>query len=116
IGMPECRITLSQAVTYLALAPKSNAAYTAIDEALTDVREGRTIPVPMHLRDSHSSPVNPAEQNGAQPRAEACTAGGVLRVQPPRPWGRHGAGLPGCRASVLPPRGCRTGEGSRRAA
>ena len=67
IGMPECRITLSQAVTYLALAPKSNAAYTAIDEALTDVREGRTIPVPMHLRDSHSSPVNPAEQNGAQP-------------------------------------------------
>jgi putative ATPase len=67
IGMPECRITLSQAATYLALAPKSNAAYTAIDEALADVREGRTIAVPMHLRDSHSSPVNPAAANGPRP-------------------------------------------------
>ncbi len=67
IGMPECRITLSQAAIYLALAPKSNASYLAIDEALADVREGRTIPVPMHLRDSHSSPVNPATANGAQP-------------------------------------------------
>ena len=58
IGMPECRITLSQAAIYLAMAPKSNASYLAIDEALTDVREGRTIPVPLYLRDSHSSPVN----------------------------------------------------------
>jgi putative ATPase len=59
IGMPEARITLAQAATYLALAPKSNAAYTAIDEALADVREGRTIPVPTHLRDPHSSPPAP---------------------------------------------------------
>ena len=65
IGMPECRLTLSQAAIYLALAPKSNASYLAIDEALTDVREGRTVPVPMFLRDSNSSPVNRA--NGAQP-------------------------------------------------
>lgn len=53
IGMPEARITLSQCATYLALAPKSNAAYRAIDAALADVREGRTIPVPIFLRDPH---------------------------------------------------------------
>ena len=53
IGMPECRIPLAQAVTYLALAPKSNAAYLAIDAALDDVRTQRTLPVPVHLRDRH---------------------------------------------------------------
>ena len=53
VGMPECRIILSQCATYLALAPKSNAAYLAIDEAMNDVREGRTVPVPVFLRDSH---------------------------------------------------------------
>lgn len=58
LGMPECRITLAQTATYLALAPKSNASYVGIEEALEDVRTGRTIPVPMHLRDPHSSPVN----------------------------------------------------------
>jgi putative ATPase len=65
IGMPECRITLSQCAIYLALAPKSNASYVAIDEALSDVREGRTLPVPIYLRDSHSSPVN--REGGRQP-------------------------------------------------
>jgi putative ATPase len=53
IGMPECRIILAQAVTYLALAPKSNAAYMAIDAAMDDVRNNRLLPVPMHLRDRH---------------------------------------------------------------
>ncbi|MFC1467448.1 replication-associated recombination protein A [Verrucomicrobiota bacterium] len=53
IGMPEARITLSQATTYLASAPKSNAAYLAINEALSDIRKGRVQPVPKHLRDSH---------------------------------------------------------------
>jgi putative ATPase len=53
IGLPECQLTLSQAVIYLALAPKSNSATTAIGLARQDVREGRTIPVPVHLRDSH---------------------------------------------------------------
>lgn len=53
IGMPECRIILSQAVTYLALAEKSNAAYKAIDAALDDVRNSRLLPVPIHLRDRH---------------------------------------------------------------
>ena len=51
--MPECRIPLVQAVTYVALAPKSNATITAIDAALADIREHSVLPVPMHLRDSH---------------------------------------------------------------
>jgi len=53
IGFPEARITLGQAVVALALAPKSNAAYLAIDAALADVRAGLAGPVPPHLRDSH---------------------------------------------------------------
>ena len=53
IGMPECRIILAQAVTYLALAEKSNAAYKAIDAAMDDVQNARLLPVPIHLRDSH---------------------------------------------------------------
>jgi putative ATPase len=51
IGPPEARITLAQATTYLATAPKSNASYLAIDAALADVKEGRTLPVPKPLRD-----------------------------------------------------------------
>ncbi len=50
IGMPEARITLAQATTYLATAPKSNAAYRAIDEAMADVAGGRTLAVPDALR------------------------------------------------------------------
>ncbi|MBV9023850.1 MAG: replication-associated recombination protein A [Streptomycetaceae bacterium] len=53
IGFPEARIALSQATIALALAPKSNAAYLAIDAALADVRKGLAGPVPTHLRDSH---------------------------------------------------------------
>lgn len=51
IGMPECRINLAQATTWLACAPKSNASYTAIDAALDDVRKKAVLPVPVHLRD-----------------------------------------------------------------
>lgn len=53
VGLPECQLTLAQAVTYLACAPKSNAATVAIGEATRDVREGRLLPVPRHLQDSH---------------------------------------------------------------
>nr|BFD90042.1 replication-associated recombination protein A [Kitasatospora sp. Xyl93] len=53
IGFPEARIILSQAAIALALAPKSNAAYLAIDAALADVRQGLAGAVPAHLRDSH---------------------------------------------------------------
>ncbi|MFA4966369.1 MAG: replication-associated recombination protein A [Thermoleophilia bacterium] len=52
VGLPECRINLSQAATYLALAPKSNAAYKAIDAALDDVRREGNQPPPPHLRDA----------------------------------------------------------------
>lgn len=53
IGMPEARIILSQAVTYCATAPKSNAAISAIDAAMEDIKTGRVQPVPLHLRDAH---------------------------------------------------------------
>jgi putative ATPase len=53
VGMPECQLTLAQAVIYMAMAPKSNASTLAIGAAMKDVREGRTIPVPKHLRDGH---------------------------------------------------------------
>lgn len=51
IGLPEGRIALAQATTYLAMAPKSNAAYAAINAAIDDVRNQRAIPVPRHLQD-----------------------------------------------------------------
>ena len=53
IGLPECQLTLSQTVAYMACAPKSNAATAAIGAARRDVREDRILPVPRHLRDSH---------------------------------------------------------------
>lgn len=53
VGMPEARIILSQAVIYCALAPKSNAAYNAINRAIADVRAGVAGQVPLHLRDGH---------------------------------------------------------------
>ena len=52
IGMPEGRINLAQGVTYLACAPKSNASYVGIGEALAEVRESGALPVPMHLRNA----------------------------------------------------------------
>jgi len=53
IGLPEANLILSHAVTYCATAPKSNASCVAIGSALADVKEGRTIAVPRHLRDAH---------------------------------------------------------------
>ncbi len=53
IGWPECRINLAQAAIYMALAPKSNASYLAIDSALEEVRTGPARRVPDHLRDRH---------------------------------------------------------------
>lgn len=53
IGLPECQLTLSQLVIYLATAPKSNSATVAIGLARKEVREGAVIPVPRHLRDGH---------------------------------------------------------------
>lgn len=53
VGLPECQLALSQAVIYLALAPKSNACTTAIAAARRDVRERTVLPVPRHLQDKH---------------------------------------------------------------
>jgi putative ATPase len=53
VGLPECQLPLAQCVAYLACAPKSNAATVAIGEARHDIREGRVLPVPVHLRDAH---------------------------------------------------------------
>ena len=53
VGMPDCQLTLGQAAIYMATAPKSNASAKAIWAAMSDVKEGRTIPVPRHLRDGH---------------------------------------------------------------
>jgi putative ATPase len=61
IGMPEGRITLAQATTYLATAPKSNASYLAVDEALADVRSGRVLAVPEHLKNIHVKAVGKEE-------------------------------------------------------
>lgn len=52
LGMPESRIVMAQAVTFLAESPKSNAAYLAIDAALEDVRRGPLAPIPLHLRNA----------------------------------------------------------------
>lgn len=70
IGMPEARITLSQCACYLALAPKSNAAYKAIKLAEQDVAEGRVLPVPMFLRDGNSSPVSNTGGDGSGQRVK----------------------------------------------
>ena len=53
LGFPEARIPLANAVIELALSPKSNSAYTAVDAALADVRKGGTGDVPDHLKDAH---------------------------------------------------------------
>jgi putative ATPase len=58
VGLPECQLTLAQAVTYLALAPKSNACTLAIAAARRDVREQAVIPVPRHLQDKHYAGAN----------------------------------------------------------
>ena len=52
VGMPEAKIPLAQAVTYIACAPKSNASYIALNNAEEDVRQGRTLPVPDYLKDA----------------------------------------------------------------
>lgn len=53
VGMPECQLPLAQAAIYVACSPKSNASAMAIWTAAKDVREGRTLPVPRQLRDTH---------------------------------------------------------------
>jgi putative ATPase len=65
VGMPEVRINLAQAVTYLATAPKSNASYKALEAAWADIENGRSLPVPEHLKNVHLKTV------GSQQSTEA---------------------------------------------
>jgi putative ATPase len=53
IGMPEGALPLAQAAVYVASAPKSNASYLGIKEAMKDIEEGRLLPIPDHLKDTH---------------------------------------------------------------
>lgn len=53
VGMPEARIALAQATTYLATAPKSNRSYAALDAAMADIRSGAVQPVPEHVKNVH---------------------------------------------------------------
>ena len=53
VGLPEAQLALAQAALYVACAPKSNAAASAIWKAVADVKQEPTIPVPKHLKDSH---------------------------------------------------------------
>lgn len=53
VGLPECRIPLAQVTCYIACAPKSNASYIAIEKAMKDVEENKTLEVPNHLKNSH---------------------------------------------------------------
>ena len=62
IGMPECQLTLAQAAIYMAVAPKSNASARAIWSAMDEVRAGRTIPVPMVLRDRNGTVAKTADR------------------------------------------------------
>ena len=55
LGMPEGRISLGQAITYLACAPKSNAAYKAMDAAIQEARRGGRKAVPLHLRNASTA-------------------------------------------------------------
>ncbi|MCL1887975.1 MAG: replication-associated recombination protein A [Kiritimatiellaeota bacterium] len=64
IGMPEGRITLAQATTYLATAPKSNAAIVAIDAAQEDLRSGRVLEVPEHLKNIHVDAIGGVKDEG----------------------------------------------------
>lgn len=64
VGMPEARIPLAQAVIYLATAPKSNASYVALEMATGDIRAGRVLPVPEHLKNIH---VEAAGKEAAKP-------------------------------------------------
>ena len=63
VGMPEAQIILSQAVTYMACAPKSNASYNAISAAMSCVKQTKTPAVPAHLQDAH---YGAAESSGTE--------------------------------------------------
>ncbi|MDG2014050.1 MAG: replication-associated recombination protein A [Pirellulaceae bacterium] len=77
IGLPECQLTLAQTVTYLACAPKSNAATLAINAARNDIRDGRVLPIPVALRDSHYAAAKSELGHGANYQYSHNADGGI---------------------------------------
>ncbi len=95
IGLPEAQIILAQAATYVACAPKSNAAVVGIGEARQDVKNGKTVPVPTHLRDAHypgAKRLGPGRRLSIRPRPRRRVCHTELRRAP---------------GNVLPPFGAR---------
>ncbi|MBQ9333016.1 MAG: replication-associated recombination protein A [Lachnospiraceae bacterium] len=64
VGMPEARILLSQAAVYVATAPKSNASYLAIGEAMSAVGKGEIYPIPRHLQNKHADSAGEEREQG----------------------------------------------------
>ncbi len=64
VGMPEARILLSQAAVYVATAPKSNASYLAINEAMSMVEKGEIYPIPRHLQNKHADSTGEEREQG----------------------------------------------------
>ena len=64
VGMPEARILLSQAAVYVATAPKSNASYLAINEAMQMVENGQAYPIPRHLQNMHADSAGEEREQG----------------------------------------------------
>lgn len=83
VGMPEARISLAQATTYLATAPKSNRSYEALNRAWKDIESGAVQPVPEHLKNIHVKAIGAAENTGYKyPHAykDAWTEQAYLRI------------------------------------
>lgn len=83
VGMPEARISLAQATTYLATAPKSNRSYEALNRACKDIESGAVQPVPEHLKNVHIKAIGAAENTGYKyPHAykDAWTEQAYLRI------------------------------------
>lgn len=85
VGFPEARIILSEAACYVALAPKSNSAYVAIDAAISDVRHKDCGQVPDHLKDSHYSGASKLGHGKAYKYAHNYPNGYVKQQYLPRP-------------------------------
>ena len=85
VGFPEARIILSEAACYVALAPKSNSAYMAIDAAIADVRHKDCGQVPDHLKDSHYSGASKLGHGNTYKYAHNYPNGYVKQQYLPRP-------------------------------
>jgi putative ATPase len=84
VGMPEGRIILGQAVTYLATAPKSNASYMGINEALSEVRKSGALEVPLHIRNAPTKLMKEMGYHGGYQYAHDFSSGYVQQEYLPK--------------------------------